>query len=202
MTMPSRSVSGLPRRTLLFVGLLALTAGLWFALPGAPATGQGADNPHPLVGLEAPLWEVPTWGNLPPGTDAPEVTDFQGKTIYLYCFQSWCPGCHSSGFPTLKKVRDHFAGNDDIVFLAVQTVFEGFDTNHHERGMQIVTEKFGLDIPVGHSGQPDQPSKLMRHYRTGGTPWTLIIGPDRVLRYSDFHIDVDDAIKRIDRIQP
>ena len=84
----------------------------------------------------------------------------------------------------------------------MQTVFEGFDTNHHERGVQIVTEKFGLDIPVGHSGSPDRPSKLMRSYRTGGTPWTLIIGPDRVLHYGDFHIDAGEAIKLIDGLQP
>ena len=202
MLTPPRSASGLPRRPLMLLALLAVTAGLWLALPSAPATGQSARKTHPLVGQQAPLWQVPTWGNLPPDTNAPEVTDFEGKTIYLYCFQSWCPGCHSSGFPTLKKVREHYADNDNVVFLAVQTVFEGFDTNHHERGVQIVTEKFGLDIPVGHSGSPDRPSKLMRSYRTGGTPWTLIIGPDRVLHYGDFHIDAGEAIKLIDGLQP
>jgi len=202
----------MPRPALLRFGLVALATGVWFALSASPTAGQSADHqasgwppaptPSAVVGKQAPLWEVPTWGNLPQGIDGLEIDDFEGKTVYLYCFQSWCPGCHSHGFPTLKKVREHYAGNDNIAFIAVQTVFEGFSSNQHDRGIAIVTEKFGLDIPVGHSGTPETPSKLMHNYRTRGTPWTLIIGPDRVLHYGDFHIQPNEAIQLIDGLQP
>ena len=32
-----------------------------------------------------------------------KLTDFKGKFKVLYCFQSWCPGCHSRGLPALQK---------------------------------------------------------------------------------------------------
>lgn len=25
----------------------------------------------------------------------------------IYCFQHWCPGCHSRGFPTLRYLHDN-----------------------------------------------------------------------------------------------
>ena len=57
-----------------------------------------ADNP-------APEWNVPTWFNLPDGKTSLTVSDISESVIYLYCFQSWCPGCHSHGFPTMAATR-------------------------------------------------------------------------------------------------
>ena len=37
------------------------------------------------------------------------MADFRGKVVYLYFFQSWCPGCHRHGFPTLQAMSKHFA---------------------------------------------------------------------------------------------
>jgi len=105
------------------------------------------------------------------------------------------------GFPTLSDVREHYADNNDVVFLAVQTVFEGFETNTMERGLEIVTETFELDIPVGLSGSPNTRSALMQNYQTRGTPWVIIIGPEGAVQYSDFHIEPEEAITLIDSLQ-
>lgn len=217
---PSLSQRLMSPPVFLLLGVAALTAATHFITPtlanaslpsqtneqqvpreAAANDSQATSAPVAQEKKKAPKWEVPTWGNLPKGTNSLEVDDYAGKTIYLYCFQSWCPGCHSSGFPTLKKVKEHYKDNDDVVFLAVQTVFEGFSTNTHTRGMEVVTEKFKLDIPVGHSGSKAKPSKLMRNYKTRGTPWTIIIGPDGVQRYGEFHIKPDQAIKLIAGLQ-
>lgn len=42
----------------------------------------------------------------------------------LYLFQAWCPGCHSHGFPTLKRLVDAMTPHG-FGFAAIQTVFEG-----------------------------------------------------------------------------
>ena len=57
-----------------------------------------------IMGQKAPAWSVETWFNLPEGVERIDVADFEGKVVYLFGFQSWCPGCHRHGFPTLKKV--------------------------------------------------------------------------------------------------
>ena len=44
----------------------------------------------------------------------------------IYCFQHWCAGCHSSGFPTLVKLVGALSGAG-FGFAVVQTVFEGTD---------------------------------------------------------------------------
>jgi len=83
---------------------------------------------------------------------------------------------------------ENFADNPDVVFIAVQTVFEGFDVNTASAAKESADE-FGLDIPVGHdSGPAKDGSYLMRRYRSRGTPWTVIIDRDGVVRINDFFI--------------
>lgn len=45
-----------------------------------------------IVGQPAPAWGVTDWLNLPPNARALDVADLRGKVVYLYGFQSWCPG--------------------------------------------------------------------------------------------------------------
>jgi len=150
-----------------------------------------------IAGKEAPAWNVTQWHQLPAGSETLEVTDFKGKVLYLYCFQSWCPGCHKSGFPTLKAVAEHFKDNDKVGFVTIQTVFEGAKANTFERGKQIVSDKFKLTIPFGQSGGKTR-SPLMKAYRTGGTPWTIIIDPAGKVVFNDFHIKPKEAIRKIE----
>lgn len=136
--------------------------------------------------------------NLPREKTSLEISDLKGKIIYLYCFQSWCPGCHSHGFPTMKKVREKYAGSDDVVFLAVQTVFEGYHANTMANGAKAL-KKFGLDIPLGLSGTKGKPSNLMRNYKTRGTPWTIVIGKDGKVLTDGFHVNAEEAIASIEK---
>ncbi len=46
------------------------------------------------------------------------------------------------------------------------------------------------DIPIGHDPGVDGGSpELMGAYRTGGTPWTVIIGPERRVCFDGFQIE-------------
>jgi thiol-disulfide isomerase/thioredoxin len=128
--------------------------------------------------------------------DPIQLSDFKGKFKIVYCFQSWCPGCHSKGLPDLKKMVDALSGNEHIVFLAVQTVFEGFEENTFEK-LRETQKKYDLKIPFGHDAGDDGKSysNIMKNYRTGGTPWFLFIDThDRVV-FSDFHLNADAAIE-------
>jgi len=114
----------------------------------------------------------------------------------LYCFQSWCPGCHSKGFPDLKKMVEALPDSNRVAFLAVQTVFEGFDTNTYD-AMLETRGKYQIPIPFGHDAGDDGNSRsnLMRAYCTGGTPWFIFINPENRVVFSDFHLDPDAAIE-------
>lgn len=83
------------------------------------------------------------------------------------------------------------------MFLAVQTVFEGYKANTFDRGKEVLA-KFKLDIPLGQDGMPGVRSTVMRDFKTRGTPWTIIIDPEGMIRASTFHIPSAEAIKVID----
>ncbi|MFQ5651559.1 MAG: peroxiredoxin family protein [bacterium] len=166
---------------------------LSFTSPSLPST-------RGILNQKAPAWKVKEWLNLPAGKPSLEITDFKGKVIYLYCFQAWCPGCHAHGFPTLQEVIREFKDDPDVAIIAVQTTFEGFAHNGLKQAREVA-KRYSLDIPVGQSGTRREHSKLMASYRNGGTPWTIIIDKEGIVRYNDFHIAPANAIKVIQRLK-
>ena len=153
-----------------------------------------------IAGQTTPEWNVAQWLRLPEGASSLTVGDIDAPVIYLYCFQAWCPGCHSHGFPTMAAVRDE-VGDEKVAFVAVQTVFEGHDVNTAERALASVDQHGLNDIPVGHDVDPGggTPS-MMAAYRTGGTPWTVIIGPERRVCFNGFQIDSASAVNMIGQL--
>ncbi|MFQ5707888.1 MAG: redoxin domain-containing protein [bacterium] len=170
--------------------LISLLAGAFTATP----------RHRGIINQKAPTWGVTEWYQLPQGKKSLDVTDFKGKVIYLFCFQSWCPGCHKYGFPTLKQVIGAFRDDPDVAIVTVQTTFEGYDYNSFSKARKTI-EKYELKTPVGQSGTRGRPSILMRNYRTGGTPWIVIIDKKGVVRYNDFHIYPQMAIQLIQKLK-
>lgn len=104
------------------------------------------------------------------------------------------------GFPTIKKLTQAFANSDQVKFLAVQTVFEGFDFNTQAK-LRKNQLKYSLEIPMAHApGNPQtrEIPEIMRSYRTGGTPWTVIIDPAGKIAFNAFHIKVGQAVTMIE----
>lgn len=170
------------------------------ALISQPTLAQSAKQKVQM----APELEVPYWidgkGNQ---TEAFTLAQHKNKWVFLKCFQNWCPGCHASGFPTLKKMVKTFGTNHEkIAFAAIQTTFEGHYTNNIEalRPLQL---RYETPIPYGHdAGNPDlsrnNPGHFpntMRTYATRGTPWIIIIAPNRQVVFSNFHMNVDPVIE-------
>jgi len=164
-------------------------------VPGVAAFGQRG-----IAGRPAPSWGVTEWINLPAGERSLDVDDLEGRVVFVLGFQSWCPGCHSRGFPTLTQLIKDYQSADDVSFVAVQTVFEGYSTNTAQRAWDTA-RRYGLDIPVGHDGGPGRRSTIMRRYRTGGTPWVIIIDKKGVVRFNDFHVPAQRARTIIDKLR-
>ncbi|MEP5341669.1 MAG: TlpA disulfide reductase family protein [Algibacter sp.] len=147
--------------------------------------------------FNAPEFEVSFWVDANGNETSPvKLSDFKGTFKVVYCFQSWCPGCHKKGFPDLQKMVEALKGNDNVSFLAVQTVFEGHDENTVEK-MKETQKQYGLKIPFGHDAGDDGKSisNIMKNYQTGGTPWFLFIDKHDNVVFSDFHLNPDAAIE-------
>ncbi|MGH1539661.1 MAG: TlpA family protein disulfide reductase [Arenicella sp.] len=171
-------------------------------------TSQALAQNSTSVTAYAPELRVPYWID----ADGKKTSPFtlaanKNKYIFLKCFQNWCPGCHSSGFPTLQKLVKTFGTNHEkITFAAIQTTFEGHYTNNKSalRSLQL---RYDTPIPYGHDeGDPDVSRSDPKHYpntmhdyRTRGTPWLIIISPERQVVFSDFHINVDALIDHLQK---
>ncbi len=158
-----------------------------------------ADNHRGILGQQAPDLELDNWidGN---GRYIPPIrfSELRGKVIYLYFFQDWCPGCHSSGFPMIKRLYDELGNDPNVVILAVQTTFEGRYTNTYEKLRKNQLE-YEIPVPMAHDAgtREKRLPRTMALYRSGGTPWKVIINKQGKVVFNGFHVDPDKAIKAI-----
>ena len=105
-------------------------------------------------------------------------------------------GLPQQWFSHLKAFSDEFFGHPKVAIAGIQTVFEGFKTNNQDavRELQL---RYDLPITMGHDpgdGETHQVSSTMRNYRTGGTPWLILINPDGVVVFNGFHVDTSKLI--------
>ena len=179
------------RRTVIAAGG-ALLAGVGSGL----AIPVHAERNFGIVGQIAPEISAEFWID-PDGLPTTfSLSDTRKKWVLLKCFQAWCPGCHRHGFPTAKEVADAFTDDDRVAVVAVQTVFEGFAFNTRAKVREIQLQ-YDLRIPMGHDpGDPsgDHVPSTMRRYRTGGTPWMVVIEPGGRVVFNDYHIDAERFI--------
>lgn len=152
-----------------------------------------------IEGYMAPELELDYWIDAEGKPADFSITESRGKWVFLKCFQSWCPGCHSSGFPTLQKFSAAFADHPKVAIAGIQTVFEGFQSNTQEdvRELQL---RYELPIIMGHdAGDPkgEHRPQTMIDYRTGGTPWLILIAPDGAVVFNDFHVNPEKLIDYI-----
>ena len=168
-----------------------------------PLSSLAKGNERGIRGYVAPELKVPHWidgkGN---EQEAFTIAANKGKWIYLKCFQHWCPGCHSSGFPGTVKLAKAFPKHEQLAIAAIQTTFEGFSTND-QAALRKNQLRYDLDIPFGHDsgdseaehGSRERYPNTMLSYRTGGTPWIVLINPKGEVVFNDFHVDSDKLIK-------
>ena len=158
---------------------------------------QNTKQERGIAGLTAPELRVEQWID-GAGKDSAPITlaKFKGKFKVIYCFQAWCPGCHSVGLPSLQKMVTALEDSDKVSFMAIQTVFEGAHANTFKR-LKEVQKEYDLNIPFGQDeGAPGvkNTSYTMKDYRTGGTPWFILIDEEDKVLFNDFHLDTEKAI--------
>lgn len=145
---------------------------------------------------KAPELRVPYWIDaLGQPRDALKLSDLGDGYKIIYCFQSWCPGCHSRGFPTLQKLVKALAGTG-FGFAVIQTVFEGESQNTIDQLVEMQS-KYNLPIDFGHDPASGHYPSVMEDYRTAGTPWFILIDPKGHVIFNDFDLDADKLIAAI-----
>jgi len=186
--------SGMSRRTTMAT-VLATSAGLFLPVQNAQAQNRAERG---IVGQFAPEPIAEFWIDGAGTATTFKLAQARGKWVHLKFWQSWCPGCHAHGFPALIKMVNAFAGEPRVVNVALQTVFEGFSSNSSDR-VRHTQLRYRLPIVFGHDpgNSRDGRSGTMGRYRSGGTPWHVIVDPTGKVVFNDFGLDVDQAVRVI-----
>ena len=59
-----------------------------------------------------------------------------------------------------------------------------------------------MDIPAGHeAGVGNSGSQVMQRYRSGGTPWTVIIDKEGIVRYNHFQASAGTMVELIEGLR-
>jgi hypothetical protein len=158
-----------------------------------------------IVGLPAPPLENLRWIDENGDERSPLTLAELGHGFrILYFFQDWCAGCHAHGFPTFvtlaEGLRDKSVGDKRIGLAAIQTVFEGSDVNTFDR-LRENQRRYGLRVPFGHAvAEPAAEGAvpaIMEAYRSGGTPWFVVIAPDGRVIYDGYRLDAESLVQTL-----
>jgi len=151
-----------------------------------------------FAAIKAPELAISEWVNKDPGF----LGNMRGKVVVIDFFQMWCPGCNSFSIPLMFHLENKYKERDDIVFLSVHTVFEGYEYQTPDDLKEFVGEK-GIKHPVGIDDyQEDYTTPItMRRYQTGGTPCITIIDKNGYLRFKKLGgFDKVEAERLIDQL--
>lgn len=125
------------------------------------------------------------------------LSDLGDGAKILYFFQECCAGSHEHGFPTLVRSFDALS-DKKVGFAAIQTAFANSDVNTFER-LRENQKRYGLPIPYGHAvakEEADVPA-LMDAYRSGGTPWFVVVSPVGRVVLDGFELDVNAVVRAL-----
>ncbi|MEM8837349.1 MAG: TlpA disulfide reductase family protein [Pseudomonadota bacterium] len=144
-----------------------------------------------ITETRAPELFVSEWLNTP----APlSLEALKGKVVLIEAFQMLCPGCVSHALPQAMKVRDVFP-EDQIAVLGLHSVFEHHEAQGHRAALEAFLHEYRISFPVGIDEQSETAPlpKTMMTYGMRGTPTTLLIDRNGILRRHSFGL-IEDMV--------
>lgn len=157
-------------------------------------------SPYGILGQLAPPIKVAKWVNIQ-GEEMPafQLLSQAPPLTFIFCYQNGCPSCHIQGFPVLKSLVAYCKHNSideaDVSFAIIQTVFEARESNQFADNI-LNLRRYELSLPCGFDDARPRP-RFMRDYRTGGTPWWVVIDKRQRVIYNDFYLNFDLATNMI-----
>jgi len=128
-----------------------------------------------------------TLGPLPPGAPTPnfevitleggtfDQDDLSGKVSVLTFWATWCGACDSE-LGDLDELQ-HEYGGQDVQFLAINND-GGLSPSQAAAKVQQFVAKRGMTLPTALDD-----GRVVRSFRVGPIPHTLLVGRDGVVRY-------------------
>ena len=155
----------MPRR---YAGLALSLLSAALVLPGCNAGGgaRGPDSePHPLVGVAAPAFELPG----PDGKGKVTLAAHAGKVVIVDFWATWCEPCRES-FPAYQGLVDKFGGTLVVI---------GVSVDEEPSGISAFLTETGARFPIAW----DDGQGVSKSYQPPGMPTSYVVDRSGIVRF-------------------
>ena len=123
-----------------------------------------------------------------PGTDGKtySLKDFQGKTLILDFWATWCPDCRNE-MPQLKALQKKLEGRKDIVMVGISC-----DTDAEKLATYVKEQGIGWLQLADYKARKE--SAVYSDYKVQWIPSKYVIGPDGKILLATVVQDKVDAL--------
>lgn len=174
-------------RVLWTLGFLALVAFIVGSMSLAKLLGYEATSgsPSPLVGREAPPFDLPLVG----ADERVELGALRGDVVLLDFWASWCGPCRIS-IPALNVIHDRYAGR-------IRMYGVNLDRGMSSEAIGRAHRSFGAQFP----SLIDARSEVQLAYGVSSIPTLVLVDRQGVIRYVLRGVpDPDDVADEIDAL--
>ncbi|GEM_PF-4397332 len=129
--------------------------------------------------------------------EAWDPKDLKGKVLVIDLFQYGCPGCWRVSLPAAQKMHEEYRDDTRLRVLAIATAFEKaqYPVMADEDKIKGALKQAGYTFPVMRD-KDEESVKILRFAGTYGTPMTVVVDAEGVVRWHGFNAS-PESVKEI-----
>lgn len=150
-----------------------------------------------MIGRRAPELDVKRWIRPAKNSKLYRLGSDEGSVRVVHFFQA---DDDTHGLDTFTQASNRFRFEDDVVFVAVQSVLDP-ESGVTDSDAEALASSLGVRFPLGHDPvRRSSSSGCSKKFRFSTSSWTIVIDRQRIVRYAGSGMELDELSRAIDHL--